>query len=369
MPLLFRAPQGELALVFPIRPMAPPITGVLLMNVGTPDSPRTADVRRYLKQFLGDGRVIDLSWPGRKLLVNGIIAPFRAPKSAKAYARLWTAEGSPLIVHGSGLRDALATALGPDYRVALAMSYQRPSIQEGLAELRKAGAQRIVLVPLYPQYASSSTGASLQAAFREIGQWNDIPSISTVPPFYREEGYLAAFTDRIMACGPQRFDHVLFSFHGLPERHMHRSHTPCSAYLDRNVNERPVTGCPCEVADHDEHPSCYKMQCHWTARALAQRCGLVQGKWSVGFQSRLNSAWIRPFSDVRVQDLAKAGHKKLLVVSPAFVADCLETVIEIGEEYAELFKEHGGEELKLVPSLNASQAWVDALTGLVRKAG
>lgn len=349
--------------------MASSITGVLLMNVGTPDSPRTSDVRRYLEQFLGDGRVIDLSWLGRKLLVNGIIAPFRAPKSSRAYGKLWTPQGSPLIVHGTALRDALSIELGPDHRVALAMSYQRPSIQEGLLALRRAGAQRIVLVPLYPQYASSSTGASLQAAFREIGEWNDIPSISTIPSFYREEGYLAAFTERILSCVPKGYDHVLFSFHGLPERHIHRSHTPCSSYLDRNVNERPVSGCPCEIADHDEHPSCYKMQCHWTARALAMRCGLEQGRWSVGFQSRLNSEWVRPFSDVRVQELAREGHKKLLVVSPAFVADCLETLIEIGEEYAELFQHHGGEELRLVPSLNASPVWVDALAALVRKAG
>jgi ferrochelatase len=336
------------------------------MNVGTPDSPRTAHVRRYLKQFLGDGRVIDLPWVGRKLLVNGLIAPFRAPKSAKAYAKLWTTNGSPLIVHGTALRDALNAELGPSFRVALAMSYQNPSIHGALMDLRKAGAQRLVLLPLYPQYASSSTGASLQSAFQEIAQWNDIPAVSTVPPFYREEGYLTAFTERILACEPQRFDQVLFSFHGLPERHIRRSHTPCSAHMQSALVERSIAGCPCEVGEYDAHPTCYKMQCHWTARTLAKRSGLKEGDWSVGFQSRLDSKWVKPFSDVRVEELAKAGRKKLLVVSPAFVADCLETVIEIGEEYAELFKEHGGEELRLVPSLNASPTWVKAVAGLIR---
>ena len=349
--------------------MDPAIAGVLLMNVGTPDSPRTADVRRYLKQFLGDGRVIDLPWPVRKLLVNGVVAPFRAPKSAKAYAKLWTGQGSPLIVHGTALRDALIEELGPSYRVALAMSYQNPSIPDALMELRKAGAQRLVLVPLFPQYASSSTGASLQAAFQEMAQWEEIPSVTTIPPFYREEGYLRAFTERIHGCGPERFGHVLFSFHGLPERHIQRSHTHCSMHLERALDDRPITGCACEHGDHFEHPGCYKMQCHWTARELAKRCGLKAGDWSVGFQSRLDSEWVRPFSDVRVEELAKAGCKKLLMVSPAFVADCLETVIEIGEEYAGIFAKHGGEELRLVPSLNASSHWVGTLAELVRRTG
>lgn len=344
-------------------------TGVLLMNVGTPNSPRTADVRRYLRQFLGDGRVIDLPWLGRKLLVNGIIAPFRAPKSAKAYAKLWNGEGSPLIVHGVALRAALRSALGDRYRVALAMSYQDPSIHEALMELRGAGVQRIVLVPLYPQYASSSTGASLQAAFEEMAQWNDIPAVVTIPPFYQDDGYLSAFTERINACGPQDFGHVLFSFHGLPERHIHRSHTPCSGHLQGHLDTRPIAGCLCERSDHFDHPSCYKMQCHWTARELAKRSELEVGRWSVAFQSRLDNEWVQPFSDVRVAELARSGCKRLLVVSPAFVADCLETVFEIGEEYAELFKANGGEGLQLVPSLNSSSAWVSALARMVRNVG
>lgn len=348
--------------------MERPHTGVLLMNVGTPDSPRTPDVRRYLRQFLGDPRVIDLPWLGRKLLVNGVIAPFRAPKSSKAYKELWTENGSPLIVHGNALRDALRSVLGDHYRVELAMSYQEPSIQRGLDALRTAGVQRIILLPLYPQYASSSTGASLQAAFERIAEWNDIPAIVTVAPFYRSEGYLEAFTERIQASAPDTFDHVLFSFHGLPERHIHRSHTTCSGLLDNVPQKTPISGCICETKDTDGFPSCYKMQCHATARALASRVGLESGTWSVGFQSRLDSKWVQPFSDVRVKELAQSGCRRLLVVSPAFVADCLETVIEIGEEYAEIFEEHGGQHLQLVPSLNATPRWVQAVADLVRTA-
>jgi protoporphyrin/coproporphyrin ferrochelatase len=343
------------------------LTGVLLMNVGTPDSPRTADVRRYLRQFLGDGRVIDLGWFGRKLLVHGIIAPFRAPKSAKAYRKLWTPKGSPLIIHGNALREAVAEQLGPGYRVALAMSYQNPSIHDALLSFRKAGVQQLVLMPLYPQYASSSTGAALQAAFQEMSIWNDIPGVRTVPPFYREEGYLAAFAGNIRACAPERFDHVLFSFHGLPERHIRRSHTVAASMLQKELNGSTIAGCACEREDMDLHPSCYKMQCHWTARELARRCGLPVGGWSTGFQSRLDSRWVKPFSDERIKELAQAGAKRLLVVSPAFVADCLETVVEIGEEYAELFREHGGEELRLVPSLNETPAWANAVADLVRR--
>lgn len=344
-----------------------PRTGVLLLNVGTPDSPRVADVRRYLAEFLGDGRVIDLPPFARKLLVNGIIVPFRAPKSAKAYAKLWTNEGSPLIVHGRALRDALQARLGADFRVALAMRYQNPSIAAGLDELRAAGVQELLLVPLFPQYASSSTGTALADVFQRIAAWNDIPPVSVLSPFYADEGYLRAFTERIQACSPGAYDHMLFSFHGLPERHIHRSHTACSTFLQRDLDTAPITGCPCETADHDRHPTCYKAQCHATARALAARTGLSPGNWSVGFQSRLDQRWVKPFSDQLIEELARKGCRHLLVVSPAFVADCLETVVEIGDEYAELFRKNGGQELRLVESLNASPTWVQGLADLCRR--
>lgn len=345
-----------------------PHTGVVLINVGTPDSPEVADVRRYLRQFLGDGRVIDLPWLGRKLLVNGIIVPFRAPKSAKAYKKLWTDQGSPLVVHGLALRDALLSELGDGYTVSLGMRYQNPTLKSALEEVKAAGVERIILAPLFPQYASSSTGSALEEAFGIVRGWNDVPPVTTLPSFYREEGYLASFTERILGRDPGSFDHVLFSFHGLPNEHIRRSHASSRAYIGRAQGADAVAGCPCEVGAYDRHPTCYKMQCHATARALAQRAGLVAGQWSVGFQSRLDQDWLQPFSDKRIEELARTGSKKLLVVSPAFVADCLETVIEIGDEYLELFRAHGGQELKLVESLNASPRWVQALAELLKRA-
>lgn len=345
-----------------------PHTGIVLINVGTPDSPSVKDVGRYLRQFLGDGRVIDLPWLGRKLLVNGVIVPFRAPKSAKAYRKLWTADGSPLVTHGRALRDALREALGDGYAVSLGMRYQNPSLESALLEVKAAGVQRILLAPLFPQYASSSTGSALEEAFGVMAGWNDVPPVATLPPFHREEGYLASFAERILQCDPNTYDHVLFSFHGLPNAHIRRSHAASRSYIGQARGADPVAGCACEVGEHDKHPTCYKMQCHATARALAQRCGLRAGAWSVGFQSRLDQDWLQPFSDKRIAELAKTGCMKLLVVSPAFVADCLETVIEIGEEYRDLFIEHGGEELKLVESLNASSRWVQAFAEMLRRA-
>jgi protoporphyrin/coproporphyrin ferrochelatase len=341
--------------------------GVLLMNVGTPDSPRVSDVRRYLSEFLGDGRVIDLPWLGRKLLVNGVIVPFRAPKSAKSYEKLWTKDGSPLIIHGLALRDGLRRELGPDFVVELAMRYQNPSIESGLNALVNAGVDRILFAPLFPQYASSSTGTAVSKAMAVLGGMNDVPPAVTLPSFYREEAYLNAFTERIKASDPSSFDHVLFSFHGLPERHIQRSHTVGSTHLQRELSDTPIDGCACETGDYDRHPSCYKMQCHVTARTLAMRAGLSPGRWSVGFQSRLDQRWVKPFSDEIVRSLPSKGVKRLLVASPAFVADCLETVIEIGEEYAELFKENGGNELKLVPSLNAEAGWVSGFAQLLKR--
>lgn len=343
-------------------------TGVVLINVGTPDSPAVADVRRYLREFLGDGRVIDVPWLLRKVLVNGIIAPFRAPKSAKAYRKLWTPEGSPLIVHGNALVEALEERLGPAFKVVLAMRYQNPRMKAALDGLVRDGVDRVVLVPLFPQYSSAATGTALQEAMALLGRYTDVPAVSTVPPFYTDEGYLSTFAERIRSHGPEGYDHVLFSFHGLPDRHIQRSHKACSTWTQGSVDKTPIAGCACERGEFLKYPSCYKMQCHATARALADRCAIPRERWSVGFQSRLDQKWVTPFSDKLVEQFAKTGMKRLLVVSPAFVADCLETVIEIGDEYDELFKEHGGEHLQLVESLNAHPAWADALARLVRQA-
>ncbi len=344
-----------------------PRTGVLLINVGTPDSTSVGDVRKYLREFLGDGRVIDLPWAARKLLVNGIIAPFRAPKSAKAYRKLWTPAGSPLIVHGEALARALQARLGDDHLVLLAMRYQSPSLSGAIDRLMKERVKEIVIVPMFPQYSSAATGTALQEAFRIIGGYAEVPAVRTVPAFHDDPGFLDAFARRIHSCAPSTYDHVLFSFHGLPDRHVQRAHTACAKSLDTRLDKSPVTGCACERGPYDAFPTCYKMQCHATARALAARVGLPSGQWSVGFQSRLDQRWLRPFSDAIVKEAPAKGIKRMLVVSPAFVADCLETVIEIGEEYAELFQEHGGDQLTLVPSLNAEPAWVEAFARIIQR--
>lgn len=344
-----------------------PRTGVLLINVGTPDSTSVGDVRKYLREFLGDGRVIDLPWVARKLLVNGIIAPFRAPKSAKAYRKLWTPEGSPLIVHGEALTRALQARLGDDHLVLLAMRYQSPSLDAAIDRMMKERVKEIVIVPMFPQYSSAATGTALQEAFRIIGSYAEVPAVRSVPAFHDDPGFLDAFAARIQACAPSTYDHVLFSFHGLPDRHVQRAHTACAKSLDKRLDTAPVTGCACERGPYDAYPTCYKMQCHATARALAARVGLSAAQWSVGFQSRLDQQWLRPFSDAIVKEAPGKGIKRMLVVSPAFVADCLETVIEIGEEYAELFEEHGGKQLTLVPSLNAEPAWVEAFARIIQR--
>jgi len=240
-------------------------------------------------------------WFARKLLVNGIIAPFRAPKSAKAYRKLWTPEGSPLIVHGNALVAALQQRLGPAYKVVLAMRYQNPRMKDALDGLVRQGVDRVVLVPLFPQYSSAATGTALQEAMALLGRYTDVPAVSSVPPFYNDEGYLSAFADRIRSHAPEGYDHVLFSFHGLPDRHIQRSHTECSTWLQKDLNTTAVAGCACEKGDYLKHPNCYKMQCHTTARALAERCRIPRERWSVGFQSRLDQKWVTPFSDQLIE--------------------------------------------------------------------
>ncbi|MFZ5478529.1 MAG: ferrochelatase [Myxococcota bacterium] len=315
-------------------------TGVLLVNLGTPDSPAVPDVARYLREFLTDGRVIDLSPAARWALVNLVIVPFRSAKSAHAYRSIWTAEGSPLMVHSRALEAALrARAPMP---VALAMRYGRPSIAEGLAALGDVA--RIVVVPLYPQYASSTTGTALEAVYRALAARTDVPAVSVVPPFFDDPGWL----DAQAALVPRDVDHVLMSFHGLPERH--------------------VTGTPgCELSDTccaRVPPFCYRAHCVATARALGERVGLP---WSLSFQSRLGrERWLGPATEDEIARLAKAGVKRLAVACPSFVSDCLETLEEIGMRGGEVFREHGGERFVVAPCVNADPAWVEALARMVQ---
>ena len=327
---------------------------MLLVNLGTPGAPRTAEVRRYLREFLSDPYVIDIPAPGRFLLLNLVILPFRPAKSAEAYRKIWLPEGSPLLVYGERLRDRVRTALGPDIPVELAMRYGRPSIRAGLSALRDAGAERAVVLPLYPQYAPATTGSTEEKARKEAGGLD----LTFLPAFYDDPGFTAAFTE-VGRPALERFrpEKVLFSYHGLPERQVMKA-DPTGSHCLRSAD--------CCERFREANPDCYRAQCFATSRALASSLELSRDRYAVSFQSRLGrERWIPPYTDRTVVELARAGVKRLAVFCPAFVADCLETLEEIGIRARESFREAGGEELLLVPSLNDHPRWVDAVAAMV----
>ncbi len=332
--------------------------GVLLIQLGTPDSPKTSDVRRYLSEFLNDPRVIDIPWLPRTLLVNGIIVPFRAPKSAKIYKELWEhGKGvSPLITHTNSVQQLLqARFAGDEVTVEVAMRYQNPSMDVVLDRMHKANYDQIILLPLFPQYASASTGSAIEKAMKIIRKWWVIPDVSVISQFYDHAGYIDAVVDRAKAFNLSEYDHVLFSYHGLPERQ-----------VDKVYNDGLCKDHACETEITDDNRFCYKATSFATTRLIAEKLGLKEEDYTVCFQSRLDKKWLEPFSDKIVEEWGKKGAKKLLVFSPAFVADCLETIIEIGEEYQEIFEEHGGEKVQLVPSSNDHPRFIDCLEDLVR---
>jgi len=332
-------------------------TGVLLINLGTPDSPSTADVRKYLTEFLNDPRVIDINPVGRFLLVNGIIVPFRSSKSAKLYQHIWTKEGSPLLIYGNKVKKLLQESLGGEYVVELGMRYQSPSLASALEKLRAERVNKLVLLPLYPQYASSSTGSSVQKALEIISGWEVTPSLEIISKFYDHPAFLEAATVVGKKYDHTQYDHVLFSYHGLPERHIQKG---SAHYGGGSCN---MGSCCDAIVKNNAY--CYRASCFATTRELVKRLQIPEGKYTTSFQSRLNDTWIKPYSDKVVEEKAKAGMKRMLVFSPAFVADCLETIYEIGTEYNELFKKHGGERIQLVESLNDHPLWIEALKELV----
>ena len=329
-------------------------TAVLLLNLGTPDSPSVSDVRSYLSQFLNDPRVIDIPWMLRKILVNGIIVPFRAPKSAKVYKKLWTENGSPLLYHSNNVRELLQQELQNTHDVYLAMRYKNPSITSVLEEIRKKNYTKIIVLPMFPQYASASTGSALEEAMRIISKWWVIPEVRIISQYYNHPLYIKAFVDRGQQFDINQYDHVLFSYHGLPERQ-----------VDKVYDDDLCANHNCETEVDEDNKFCYKATCYETTRLLVNQLNIPQDKYTVCFQSRLDKKWLEPFSDKIVEECAKRGMKKILVFSPAFTADCLETTIEIGEEYQELFKEHGGGKVQLVESLNSHPLWIQCLKDLV----
>ncbi len=336
--------------------MNPLKTGVLILQLGTPDSPSTSDVRKYLREFLMDARVIDVPYVLRQILVNGIIANFRAPKSAKLYKEIWTDKGSPLLIYGNEVKKELQAKLGNDFIVELGMRYQQPPMKEALERFRKAKVGKLILLPLYPQFASSSTGSSLQLAFETIASWEVMPEIHAISSYYNHPEYIRLWAEKGKAMNDGSFDAFMFTFHGVPWRHIRK--TECGGTCQDGPKE-----CP---AINESNHVCYRAQCFSNARAVCLAAGFPSEKTYINFQSRLGKdPWLTPYTDHTIIRLAKEGKKRILVFSPSFTADCLETIHEVGVEYNELFKEHGGEELVLVPSMNSDSGWITFLNSLI----
>eukprot|EP01012_Entosiphon_sulcatum_P009766 TRINITY_DN15592_c0_g1_i1.p1 TRINITY_DN15592_c0_g1~~TRINITY_DN15592_c0_g1_i1.p1 ORF type:complete len:391 (-),score=62.80 TRINITY_DN15592_c0_g1_i1:36-1208(-) len=331
--------------------------GVMLVNLGTPDSTAVGDVRKYLREFLSDGRVIDIPAALRWALVNLVIAPFRAPSSAALYRKICDPQrGLPLAYHSRDLATKVQESLGDDYCVELAMRYQSPSLASALARLRAQEIRKLVVVPLFPQYASATTGSVIQRVMELVKDWRVIPSVEFVSNFLEDDKFLAAWeANARQHMNQEGFDHVVFSFHGVPESHLRKESDKCKC----------DDSC-CGTYDATNR-LCYRAQCFQTSRLLANKLGLAEGAYTVSFQSRLGRAkWVGPYTDHITAELPSKGFKKVLVFSPAFVADCLETTEEVGCQFYEIFKHHGGDRWQLVESLNSSPLFVECVAGLAR---
>lgn len=335
-------------------------SAVLLLNLGSPDSTSVADVRRYLKEFLGDERVIDKPANAflRGLLVNQIICRFRAPKSAHAYQSIWTPEGSPLILTSKRVQSLVQAKL-PGLPVALAMNYGNPSIPDVLNQLVAQGVERLLLFPQYPHYAMSSWETVVVKVYREAARLAPQMKIECVQPYYADDDYIDALVASARPYLSQPHDHLLFSYHGIPVRHLTKADSS-------RAHCQMVADC-CNTCS-PAHATCYKAQVTRTTQAFARKAGLDPAKWSISFQSRLvGEPWLSPYTDKEFERLAHEGKKRLLVITPAFVTDCLETLEEIRVEGAEDFKAAGGTEFTHIPCLNEQPAWIDVLTGRIRR--
>lgn len=331
--------------------------GVLLVNLGTPDSPTWGAVYRYLKQFLLDGRVIDFPWLPRNLLVRGIILPFRTSSSTKLYKELWLEEGSPLKVYGERLETGVRQELGDEYEVELAMRYQNPSMESAINKLLEKQVTEIIVFPLFPQYASATTGSVHEEVMRILAKKQTIPNVKMVNSYHDHSEMIKIFADNGRAFNMDEYDHILFSYHGLPQRQLRKADM-CNHCLK-------TENC-CQTLSI-KNQFCYSAQCHATTAALVKELGLSEDRYSTCFQSRLGrDPWVQPYTSDIIEERAKKGDKNLLVFCPAFVSDCLETTIEISDEYQEEFEELGGEKVQLVPSLNDNPRWVTAVSNYIR---
>jgi ferrochelatase len=329
--------------------------GVILINLGTPDNASPRAVYRYLTQFLNDPRVIDLSGMLRWILTNLIIVPFRYKKSAEAYHQIWTDAGSPLLTNSLNLSNALASQLGAAYQVVLGMRYGNPSIESALVKLKDC--EHIIAIPLFPQYSSAATGSAIQNFLEHISkQWN-IPKLYITNDFYNDPGFIDAYIDRIKeSVAGKNVSHFVFSYHGLPERHITKSECRSSC--------GHVDACPKIDATN---AYCYRAQCYETSRLLATGLQLNPDQYTVTFQSRLGrTPWIKPYTDLVLPDLHQKGIKNISVVCPSFVADCLETLEEINIRARADWNQLGGNEFIFVPCVNDHPRWVAALVDMVK---
>ena len=330
--------------------------GIILMNLGSPDSTEVKDVKKYLDEFLMDEKVIDKSWLFRALLVKGIIVPFRAPKSAKAYKTIWTYEGSPLVVFTKQLQHALQNEV--EEPVEIAMRYGNPSPEAAFNTLlkREPGIEEVIALPLYPHYAMSSYETAVEYAKDIYKKKKYSFKLTFIKPFYNEPNYLNALSQNIKPYLAKEYDHLLFSYHGVPGRHIRKSDiTLCHCLQTDNC---------CEVAS-PAHEFCYRHQVITTTKLVTEALNIPKSKYSISFQSRLGKGWLTPFTDIRLEQFPAEGVKKLLIVCPTFVSDCLETLEEIAVRGKEIFMQAGGESYKMIPCLNTNPLWVKTIAGWI----
>ena len=324
--------------------------GLLLINLGTPQRPDLFAVAQFLREFLADKRVIDLPAVLRYILLYGIILPFRTRQSTHAYQAIWREEGSPLLFHSQALLHQVQARLGESYQVALGMRYGKPSIAEALEQLQAC--EHLTILPLYPQYSSAATGSSIEKVLETLAPQAVFPSLHIIRDFYQDAGFIQAQADEIKPY-IENHDYILFSYHGLPESHLKKA--GC-----KTICKHP---CP-KLAN----PSCYRAQCFQTTSLIADALHLSTNQYSSAFQSRLGKTpWIQPYTDDSLKTLAAHGIKRLAIVCPSFVADCLETLEEIGIRAKEQWLSLGGEQCSLIPCLNTSDRWVEAIVDLVAK--
>lgn len=331
-------------------------TAILLVNTGSPASPDIKSVSSYLKQFLNDPRIIVMPNLLRSILVNCVIVPLRSPESALKYKEIWDGSSFPLIRHSVNLIEKLKSKLDVNKSIFLAMRYGKPSIEDALYLIEKEKFDEIILFPLFPQYSSATTGSIIEYTLNKLNKSDFSPTFKTVVHFYKDPAFIRAFASRVREYNTDEFEFVLFSFHGLPIKQSK------AVYPDEKINRYNNIIKNQEIENFD-----YQKSCDETADLIAAELGLSDDRYAVTFQSRLTKKWLSPFTDSMIIEKARSGIKSILIISPSFVADCLETIYELGVEYSDLFKKHGGMRIEYAESLNDSDGWVDAVLKIAGK--